>query len=396
MLISASMNLPPTAAERLLDRFLAQLQPGSPLPPPPPPDAPGWRALDALAEAQDLHGYLRAAVALSSMAPPPDLAAAWRRRDWEDLGRGQLMRRELLAALDVLGAADIPVILLKGAALCAARDEDWARRPMGDLDLLVREADAVRAVQALLAAGYHLVLGHDELVERRRGPDLAALVAFHAQVTLLAPQPSGVVIDLHWHLYDRPAYRYGQQMAGIWARAQAADLDGRPVRLLSAADMTLHLAGHRAIHHPEWPALAGRWRYDLAVWLQTHQGLDWAGLADEARRMWLLAPLREALTLLPSWLALPPAASAAVAARSSSRAERRALAWAARPRPGQRHKALDQLRHLPGWRLRLRYVAAKLLPSPAYMRRRHGRPVAGGRELLGLYLARLLRPWRWA
>ena len=199
------MSIPPTAVQRLLDAFLALPYGG---PPPAPPDAALRRALDRLADEQDLHGFLRAAVALSSLAPPPALAEAWRRRAWEELGRGEMMRRELLAALDVLGAAGIPVILLKGAALCAAHYQDWSLRPLGDLDLLVPEEDAARALRVLQAAGYTLVLGHDELVERTAGPDMAALVAYHAQVTLHSPGSPTVVIDLHWHLFDRPAYRH--------------------------------------------------------------------------------------------------------------------------------------------------------------------------------------------
>lgn len=391
VLISSPMTLSPTlpvaADQRLLDALLALPYGG----PPPPVDARGWRAVDVLADAQDLHGFLRAAVDRSGLAPQPELAAAWRRRDWEALGRGQLMRRAFLAALEVLGAAAIEVIPLKGAALCEFHFGDWSRRPLGDLDLLVPPADAQRAVRALAAAGYAMVLGRDELVERAAEPDLAALAAFHAQASFRAPPPGGVVVDLHWHLFDRPAYRHGQPMDAVWERSRAADVDGRPLRLLSPADMVLHLAGHRAVHHPEWPAGAGRWRHDLATWLRAHPDLDWAAMADEARRAWLLAPLREALAGLPPWAGLPPEAIALLMARSSSRAERRALAWSARPRAGQLHKALDQLLHLPGWRPRLRYAAARLWPSPHYMRRRYGRPEAGRAALVGLYLARLAR-----
>lgn len=385
------MTFSPVAAQALLDALLALPYGGQP---PPPPSPAAWREVDTLARTQDLHGFLRAAVAASALAPPPELLAAWRRRAWEDLARGQLMHRELLAALEVLNAAGIAVLLLKGAALCVDLYRDWSLRPLGDLDLLVPEADAQRALLALQAAGYVLALGHDELVERDAGPDLGALVAYHAQVTLHAPRPPGVVVDLHWHLFDRPAYRYGLPMAGFWAGSRPLDLEGRAARLLAPEAMVLHLVGHQAIHHPEWPGLSGRWRHDLAAFLRAEEGLDWTRLADEARRYRLLGPLREAVAGLPAWASVGASAAAALDAQGVEAAERRTLAWAARPRPGQLWQALDQLRHLPGAGLRLRYLAAKLLPSPAYMRRRYARPGAVGRDLLGLYLARLVRPLR--
>lgn len=385
------MTVSPLAAQVLLDALLALPYGG---PPPPPPSGAAWRAVDALARAQDLQGFLRAAVAPSPLAPPPDLAAAWRRRAWEDLARGQLMRRELLAALGVLNAAGIAVLLLKGAALCADVYRDWSLRPLGDLDLLLPEADAERALLALQAAGYVLILGHDELVETAAGPDLAALVAYHAQVTLHAPRPPGVVVDLHWHLFDRPAYRHGLPMAGFWADSRPVDLEGRAARLLAPEAMVLHLAGHQAIHHPEWPGLSGRWRHDLAAFLRANDGLDWPRLAGEARRQRLLGPLRSAVAGLPAWAAGGAAAEAALGGQVVAPAERGALAWVARSRRGHAWQAMDQLRHLPGAGLRLRYLAAKLLPSPAYMRRRYARPAAVGRDLLGLYLARLVRPLR--
>jgi hypothetical protein len=385
------MTSSPVAAQALLDALLALPQ-GGPLPP--PPSEAAWREVDALARGQDLQSFLRAAVDNTPLAPPPDLAASWRRRAWEDLARGQLMRQELLEALGVLNTVGIPVVLLKGAALCVDLYRDWSPRPLGDLDLLVPEADARRALLALQAAGYVLTLGHDELVERDSGPDLEALVAYHAQVTLHAPRPPGVVVDLHWHLFDRPAYRHGLSMAGFWAGSRPVDLEGRAARLLAPEAMVLHLAGHRAIHHPEWPGLSGRWRHDLAVLLRAGGGPDWPGLVAAARRCRLLGPLRAAVADLPAWAVDGASAAAALDGQEATDAERRALAWVAVSGSGQLRQALDQLRHLPGAGLRLRYLAAKLLPSPAYMRRRYGRPGAVGRDLLGLYLARLARPLR--
>src|SRR5438045_176393 len=56
---------------------------------------------------------------------------------------------ELRTALDVLGSASIPVILLKGIAYAGSVYPDPADRPMSDIDLLVRSSDISSAERAL-------------------------------------------------------------------------------------------------------------------------------------------------------------------------------------------------------------------------------------------------------
>jgi hypothetical protein len=56
--------------------------------------------------------------------------------------------------LRCLAADGLPVVLLKGAALSAAVYGNAAVRPMGDLDLLVRQRDTTRILRALARLGY--------------------------------------------------------------------------------------------------------------------------------------------------------------------------------------------------------------------------------------------------
>lgn len=384
---SRAMTPSRQAASLVLDQLLAAAL-GPPPPPAAAPPAALWDALDRLALEQELHALLRRAVDRCGLTPPPRLAAAWQERAWQDEGRGALMRAEAEQALATLAAAGIEALLLKGAALCPVLYGDWSLRPLGDLDLLVREEAAEQALGALVAAGYRLVLGHDELVEGRRGPDLAALVAYHAQVTLRSPMQ--VVVDLHWHLFDRPVYRHGLSMGPFWERAVPLQIEGLSTWRLQDADMLLHLAAHPFLHHPEWQALEGRWRHDLAAWIRAHPDLDGGAVVARAASCRLLGPLSRALASLPAWCDIPPSLSGPLAAAVPSAAEIAALSWVAEIRPGLWRQAADQLRHLPSWRLRLRFLWRKLLPSPAYLRRRYGRSGAAGSSLALLYLRR----WR--
>ncbi len=58
--------------------------------------------------------------------------------------------------LSILQNAAIPVILIKGIALCKTLYPDPALRPMRDIDILVAEDDAEKAQQLLLESGFTL------------------------------------------------------------------------------------------------------------------------------------------------------------------------------------------------------------------------------------------------
>ncbi|MGI9179644.1 MAG: nucleotidyltransferase family protein [Longimicrobiaceae bacterium] len=84
----------------------------------------------------------------------PSGAASLRTRVMLSEFRQQYLGQRLDEALEVLSDAGIRVLLLKGAALALTVYGSFARRPMGDLDLLVEPARAAEAQQLLLANGW--------------------------------------------------------------------------------------------------------------------------------------------------------------------------------------------------------------------------------------------------
>ncbi|HEX7941893.1 MAG TPA: nucleotidyltransferase family protein, partial [Gemmatimonadaceae bacterium] len=57
-------------------------------------------------------------------------------------------------SLAALEGAKVDALLLKGAALAVLVYGSFSRRPMSDVDILVRRGEASRALPALLAAGW--------------------------------------------------------------------------------------------------------------------------------------------------------------------------------------------------------------------------------------------------
>ena len=69
---------------------------------------------------------------------------------------GLLCSATLLDVLDILHAAGVAALPLKGPVLAAALYPDSALRPFSDLDILVRRPQVPAALQALARNGYAL------------------------------------------------------------------------------------------------------------------------------------------------------------------------------------------------------------------------------------------------
>lgn len=145
---------------------------------------------------------------------------------------------DLAAADEILGAAGIPWMAIKGPVLAETYYPDPALRSYLDVDLLVRPEDLRRAVQVLERAGCRLV--------ERRWADSARTLS--AEVHLLLPY--GTPLDLHWHLLNVPSLRRSVHlpMREIFGRARTLQVGRTPaVRTLDPVDTLVHLALHAVV-----------------------------------------------------------------------------------------------------------------------------------------------------
>ncbi|MBB6309807.1 nucleotidyltransferase family protein [Xanthobacter tagetidis] len=211
---------------------------------------------------------------------------------------GMMRQRALARALDALSAADIPVMLIKGAALLVRWPKAVETRPMGDFDLLVPPGQARAALDALIGAGW----------TGARGSQLSDddLDRFHAVGLVSAGADGstrgGTQIDLHWRAAE--AIADPRHSEGLRARAVAARFDGRPVAVSGLADHLFVLLAH-AFHDTvmqryDWVAEAA-----LLLEAGAPDAWDWPLFHDLCRRYgleaWAVAALREvsAITARP-------------------------------------------------------------------------------------------------
>ncbi len=267
------------------------------------------------------------------------------------------MMHTLERIVRVFNREEVPLMVLKGAALNLTLYDDGGDRPMDDVDLLVHPRNLSQAVHLL---EYQLDCTPGAPMVRS---DFFPRYHYETEYVTGAIRP--IKIDLHVRPF-RPL-RYGRTVpaGALWDDARVARLGRAVVHVPSAEGMLIHLAGHAAIHGCCRPV----WDLDIQRWVQRHPDLDWDQVVEVSRRWGIVHAVRRGLahaeTACGSFC--PAETSALLAGVRVSWRERLAL-WQA-PRDVTHpvcHVCVNVL-CTPGWRVRLGYLAAVCFPGREHM-----------------------------
>ena len=270
---------------------------------------------------------------------------------------------ELGGILEDFARIDIEALVLKGAALAETAYENVALRPMGDLDLLVREADLEAAGRALEARGYRVAA--DE------APDLAHHWAYGR------PLAVGVMsaVELHRRPLATPPFDRALPADDLFARSEPTRIADFDTRIPCGADMLLHVAGHLVLQHARSERLI--WVADVDRIARRLDGAAWREAVERAAAVGLAPAVADALAAAQHWFGTPvppdSLSGLAAAVERDPRAvadHRRVRARAPLGREGARR--FTDLRGAEGLRRKVHYALAFAFPSPDYMRRHHG------------------------
>lgn len=274
--------------------------------------------------------------------------------------RNLVLFNELDRVVAALSEAGIPAALLKGAHLARSIYPDITLRPMGDLDVLVRQEhfqDALAAVQEL---------GYTQHIPEI-GAGLHDLLDKHAH--LHGADGQGI-LELHWRLVSGEGQRFAFDEAWWWANAEPCR-SAAPALALNPTANLVYLCAHHMLQHGSGSAPL-RWIYDLhRLVLSRGAGIDWAELAARAEALgWgpaILAGLELSAACFDT--PLPVGLLASLRARSSPGVDRLVALKSSRART----RMIATLRKLTsmGWGAGLRLALALVFPAPAYMKWRY-------------------------
>ena len=217
----------------------------------------------------------------------------------------QQLVRLCATAVGRLEAGDVQTVVLKGIPLALDYYRDPGLRPMTDFDLLVRPADARRAIGLLADIGWQPERRVDEpYVHMLHG------VSLH--------DPAGRTLDLHWAIHEDDVRPDADDEA--WSTARPLTVGGVETRMLAPAPLLVQaLAGGS-----KWAAdPAVRWVAD-AVLIIRRDGVDWDAFVDEVIRRHFVVRSRACLAYLNAALdvIVPTAVSDRLADQEVSMLER--------------------------------------------------------------------------
>jgi len=233
-------------------------------------EAPEIPERDAARVAEGLRRSGLTALALSRLsgrAAPGSLTAALekeRNRLRADL---TLLYDRLGRLADCLGEAEVPFILLKGAALAPLLYGAPELRPMVDVDILIRRRDWPGA-RAALAKGRYRLPGEAEE---------AYWLANYFNLAVSSPDPRPASFDVHWSLGQEVRFRVEEE--GLWTRSLAFTHEGRTYRRLGNEDLLLGLLLHLSYHYFDARLL---WLYDIHL-LCLKVPIDWETASRRSR-----------------------------------------------------------------------------------------------------------------
>jgi hypothetical protein len=215
---------------------------------------------------------------LKHHAPPGNLQH-FKKHALENAARNVVLTAELCRLIKLFAAAGIEAIPYKGPILSLFAYDDLALRRFVDLDVIVKKQDLARARDLLLADNY--ALSKPLTVEQQ---ELLLRTQHNLQFT---KDSRRLIVELHWEVAPH-LFASTVQTETLWQDLVAFDLNGTPVKTLSADDLLFSLCVHGSRHL--WERLG--WICDVAELISRHQ-LNWTRLLDRAagadsERMFLL------------------------------------------------------------------------------------------------------------
>lgn len=223
-----------------------------------------WPALFTLAEVHGVMALLAAALRrVDENVAPPDIAQKIREYHRTQVLSAMKMTAELFRLVDLFRGTSLETrletVLVKGPTLAMRAYGDIGSRVFGDLDLLLRQRDILRATKLMISAGYDFDVSPDDI----RAAKIPGQYSF---VRKGAP----LLVELHTERTMRYFPR-GLPVEKFLAARECELLDGHEIPVLSAEHELVLVCIHGAKHLWERLTLVA----DVAALVARQTALNW-------------------------------------------------------------------------------------------------------------------------
>ncbi len=267
-----------------------------------------------------------------------------------------LLYERLAKIVDAFNRAEVPVILLKGAALAQQVYGNVALRPMSDLDFLVRKEKMSRAERLLVELGYEV-------------RDHAHPYLRHAT---FAGESNGTRahIEVHRHIVSSAYYRRTIPDEWLWQHASESAIGDVTALMLSPE----RAIAHSCLHLLDHVGTAGTllWLCDIREISQRRE-INWETLADKLIQFKIALPAGSMLFACSRLLDLPLSdhVRQRLLTHQPGFLEKKAYQFCLSPARSSASKTFFDFLAVEGISARVQYLRSRLLPDRDYMMARY-------------------------
>jgi hypothetical protein len=314
---------------------------------------------------------------ISGIDIPTSVKAQLMAAYYNTTAQNQLMFQELEKILEALKEADIPVIVLKGAALATTVYPEIGLRPMGDLDLLIRRADIKRANNLINEINYlevktELTHGINDIFDHH----------YH----LRGGPKNKYALELHWSLIAGDQDWRTPPIDWFWDSSLNWQ-DQENVHTLSPEGSILFSSAHLMLQHGK-AQIRQIWLYDIHLMLERYRdAIDWETIEKTAAEFHWSSALNE--TLLKTHKLFNTAIPSTKNSNQKNgylKQEERVINRRSRHNQTWVNRLISNLASMT-WSGRIQLVMAKVFPNKEFMKWRYKPKVE--------WLWPLYYPYRW-
>jgi hypothetical protein len=183
------------------------------------------------------------------------------------LSKNMNIYKELAKLLKRLNDEEIPVIVLKGAALAELVYENIAIRPMLDIDLIAKSNDIKRINQIFLELNWE-------------NQEYLSQSGFHEEFSKHASYTNGkVLIEIHPRIHELPKL-------DPWLDAVSAKICSNDTFILGKEDFLLHICLHLEDHYRTGLEVNLIWYIDIVKFLEHYQeDINWDYFIEKTKEL---------------------------------------------------------------------------------------------------------------